>query len=42
MINFWLKKKREKQLLKIIQWAQKNKIKVESLNKINIYQALKS
>jgi len=39
--NFWIIKSKEKLLVKIIQWAQKNNIKVESLTKIEINYALK-
>lgn len=39
--NFWLLKHDEKSILKIVQWAQKNGIKVESLSKQDIIQALK-
>jgi hypothetical protein len=39
--NFWTTKSKEKLLIKIIQWAQKNNIKVESLTKIEINCALR-
>ncbi len=39
--NFWTTKSKEKLLIKIIQWAQKNNIKVESLTKTEINCALR-
>ena len=41
LINFWLLKSKEKQLIKIIEWAQKNNIKVENLSEKDIKEALK-
>lgn len=40
-INFWTNRSKEKLLIKIIEWAQRNKIKVESLTKTEISFALK-
>lgn len=39
--NFWTTKRKEKLMLKVIQWAQKNKKKVELLTKEDIACALK-
>jgi hypothetical protein len=39
--NFWTIKSKEKLLIKIIQWAQRNNVKVESLTKTEINCALK-
>ncbi|NIQ14487.1 MAG: hypothetical protein GTO02_08815 [Candidatus Dadabacteria bacterium] len=40
-INFWTLKKREKLMLKVINWAQKNKKRVESLTKEDVKIALR-
>jgi hypothetical protein len=40
--NFWLQKRREKNLLKVVEWAQKNGRKVESLTKEEILEAMRS
>ena len=40
--NFWLQKIREKQLLKIVEWAQRHNKKVEKLTKEEIKEALVS
>jgi len=39
--NYWLDKKKEKLMIKVIQWAQKSKKKVELLTKEEITCALK-
>lgn len=39
--NFWLMKAGEKKLLNIIEWAQKNHIRVENLTYSEIRQAIK-
>jgi hypothetical protein len=39
--NYWLLKKEEKSILKIVHWSQRNKIKVESLTKKEMLCALK-
>jgi hypothetical protein len=39
--NFWTFKRKEKLLLKVIQWAQKNRKKVELLTQVEINMALK-
>lgn len=39
--NFWTLKRKEKLLLKVIQWAQKNRKKVELLTQAEINMALK-
>jgi hypothetical protein len=40
--NFWLLKRREKNLLKVVEWAQKNGRKVESLTRDEIIEAMRS
>ncbi len=40
--NFWLLKKKEKQIVKIVEWAQKNNKKVELLTPKEIYLAFKA
>jgi len=40
--NFWLQKIREKSLLKIVEWAQKNGKKVESLSRDDVREAIVS
>lgn len=39
--NFWTVKRKEKLILKVIQWAQKHRKKVELLTKEDITCALK-
>ena len=41
LINFWILKKKEKLIIKVVQWAQRNKKKVESLTKKEIAFAIK-
>lgn len=41
MINIWMIKRKEKTMLRVVQWAQKNRKKVESLTKQDIILALK-
>ena len=40
--NFWLIKSKEKVLLKIVEWAQKNGREVKSLTQEEVREALKS
>jgi len=40
--NFWTLKRKEKVLLKIIEWAHKNGIKVEMLSKEQMLEAIQS
>jgi hypothetical protein len=40
--NFWLQKIREKSLLKIVEWAQKNGKKVEDLSRDDVREAIVS
>lgn len=42
LINFWLLKAKEKNLLKIVDWAQRNQRKVEELTKSDMREALRS
>jgi hypothetical protein len=42
LLNFWLLKAKEKTLLKIVDWAHKNKKRVEFLTKQDIAEALKA
>jgi hypothetical protein len=39
--NFWLMKSKEKLLLKIVEWAQKNNKRVQRLTNIEIKHILK-
>jgi hypothetical protein len=39
--NFWLVKAKEKNLLKIVEWAQRNGLKVENLTRKEVIEALK-
>jgi len=41
LINFWLLKAKEKSLLKIVDWAQKNGRKVEELTRAEVKEALR-
>ena len=41
MSNFWLIKEREYAYLKVIKWAQRNHIRIESLTKRQIIDVLK-
>jgi hypothetical protein len=41
MSNFWLIKEKEPVYLRIVKWAQKNDIKVESVTKQQILEVLK-
>jgi DNA repair photolyase len=41
MKNFWLIKRKEKLMIRVVQWAQRNKMKVELLTKQDILNALK-
>ena len=40
--NFWLIKAKEKTLLKIVEWAQKNGREVKNLSQEEVREALKS
>lgn len=40
--SFWLNKAKEKNILKIVEWAQKQNILVENLSQEDIYMALKA
>lgn len=42
LLNFWLLKAKEKSLLKIVEWAQKNNRKVEELTQAEIKEALRT
>ncbi len=42
MFNFWLLKSKEKNLLKIVAWAQQNNVKVENLTISEMKFALKT
>jgi len=42
LLNFWLLKAKEKSLLKIVDWAQRNQRKVEELTEAEIREALRS
>ncbi len=39
--NFWLQKIREKSLIKVVEWAQKYNLKVESLSRSQVMEAIK-
>ena len=38
--NFWLTKKYEKNILRVIEWAHRQDLKIQNLTKRNIYEAL--
>lgn len=40
--NYWLNKHNEKNILKVIEWAQRNDRKVESLSHTEIIEAVKA
>lgn len=40
--NYWLTKLKEKQLLKVIEWAHRNNKRVETLTQTEITEALKA
>jgi hypothetical protein len=40
--NFWLQKIREKTLLKIVEWAQRNLKRIEELSRADVREALAS
>jgi hypothetical protein len=42
MINFWLIKKTEKNILKVIEWAHREKIPLCNLSKEDIVYAMKT
>lgn len=42
MKNFWISKSKEKNILKVVEWAHKNKKNVSSLEIHEIVEALKS
>ena len=39
--NYWLLKKEEKSIFRIVQWSQRNRIRVETLTKKEMLCALK-
>jgi hypothetical protein len=41
-LNFWLSKNKEKILLKIVEWCQKNNKKIENIKYEDIVEALSS
>lgn len=41
-LNFWLFKNKEKILLKIVEWCQKNNKKIQEINYEDIIEALAS
>lgn len=41
MSNFWLIKEREAIYLRIIRWAQRNRVKVEALTQSEICEVIK-
>lgn len=40
--NFWLLKAKEKSILKVVEWAQRNRIKVEELTYKDIKRAMQT
>lgn len=42
MINFWLMKKKEKNILKVVEWAHREKISIENLKNDDIIFAIKT
>lgn len=40
--NFWLAKQNEKNILKVVEWAHRQEIKIENLTKDNIVEAMKA
>jgi len=42
ILNYWMIKSKEKVLLKILDWCQKNKKKIQHLNYDDIIEALAS
>jgi hypothetical protein len=42
LLNFWLVKKNEKNILKVVEWAHRNKRKVEELTIAEIIEASKA
>lgn len=40
--NYWLNKKNEKLLLKVVEWAHRRSLKLEKLSEEEIYEAAKS
>jgi hypothetical protein len=40
--NFWLLKSKEKTIIKIVEWAQKNRIKIEALTNKAISTAIRN
>jgi uncharacterized SAM-dependent methyltransferase len=40
--NFWLTKKYEKNILRVIEWAHRQDLKIQNLTKKNIYEALQT
>ena len=42
MINFWLLKRQEKNILKVVEWAHREKILIEDLKHSDIIFAIKT
>jgi len=42
LTNHWLGQAKEKWLIKVVEWAQKQGIKIENLSKKQILEAIKS
>lgn len=42
MINFWLMKKKEKNILKVVEWSHREKISIEDLKHDDIVFAIKT
>jgi hypothetical protein len=42
LTNFWLRRNKEPDLLRIVQWAQWKKVKIEDLTPENIRDALQT
>jgi len=40
--NFWLLKKKEKTIVKVVEWAQRNGVKIESLTSKTILTAIRN
>lgn len=42
VINFWLTKSNEKNVLKVVEWAHRQGIQIETITNDNIAEALKT
>ena len=40
--NYWLAKSNEKNILKVVEWAHRQKVKIENLTKDNIIDAMQA